>query len=274
MIEKFIITDFYTGMRLDKFVTEKVPEWISRSYIQKSIKDGVILVNSKSSKPSYKLKSNDEVIIEAPDKPEKIEILPENIPLNIIYEDKDIIVINKSPNMIVHPAYSIVSGTLVNALLYHCKDLKGIGGEERPGIVHRLDKDTSGIIIVAKNDLAMNSLASQFKDRITKKSYIALIKGKLKKSEGKINAPIMRHPTNRIKMAVIEGGKESLTLYKSLKRFSKGELVSVDLKTGRTHQIRVHFKHLGHPLWGDDVYGNTVEDKKMEINRQMLHAFK
>ncbi|BBE30871.1 pseudouridine synthase [Tepiditoga spiralis] len=268
MIEKIESKD--SGKRLDLFIKSIVPDWISRTHIQKFIKDKKILINNKKSKPSYKLKENDIIYIDIPDKPEPVEVLAENIPLDIIYEDSDIIVVNKQPNLIVHPAYSIVSGTLVNALLYHCKDLKGIGGELRPGIVHRLDKNTSGTIVIAKNDIAMNSLAKQFKDRVTKKTYLALVKGHPQK-EGKINAPIARHPTIRIKMSVVEDGKNSLTLYKNIKSFKDGSLMWITLKTGRTHQIRVHFKHIGHPLFGDEVYGK--HDNELGIYRQMLHAF-
>ncbi|KLO23905.1 MULTISPECIES: RluA family pseudouridine synthase [unclassified Marinitoga] len=272
MEENFLVTNRENGWRLDKFVVEKVPDWISRNYVQKAIKQGQIIVNGELKKPAYKIKSGEIVSIEVPDKPPIIEVIPEKIPLNVIYEDKDIIVINKPPDMIVHPVFNKVSGTLVNALLYHCKDLKGIGGEVRPGIVHRLDKNTSGVIIVAKNDLAQQSLSSQFKDRKTKKTYIALVKGILKQKYGEINAPIARHPQIRIKMAVVPGGKESITIYKVIKEFKDASLAWINLKTGRTHQIRVHFKHIGHPLLGDEVYGSV--DLKYGINRQMLHALK
>nr|WP_217671695.1 MULTISPECIES: RluA family pseudouridine synthase [unclassified Marinitoga] len=270
-----MVTNREDGWRLDKFVVEKVPDWISRTYVQKAIKQGQIIVNGELKKPSYKVKNGEVVSIEVPDKPPTIEVLPENIPLNIIYEDKDIIVINKPPSMIVHPVANKVSGTLVNAILYHCKDLQGIGGEIRPGIVHRLDKDTSGAIVVAKNDRAHQSLSAQFKDRKTKKTYIALVKGILKKKQGEINQPLARHPQIRIKMAVVPGGKESITVYKIIKEFGdKASLAWIHLKTGRTHQIRVHFKYIGHPLFGDEVYGKAYEDYKYGIKRQMLHALK
>lgn len=272
MEESFLVTNRENGWRLDKYVVDKVPDWISRTYVQKAIKQGQIIVNGDLKKPSYKLKNGEVVTIEVPDKPPTIEVLPENIPLNIIYEDKDIIVVNKPPYMMVHPVMNKVSGTLVNALLYHCKDLQGIGGEIRPGIVHRLDKDTSGVIVVAKNDLAHQSLSKQFKDRITKKTYIALIKGNVDKKEGEINQPLGRHPQIRIKMAVVPGGKESITQYKIIKEFKKGSLAWINLKTGRTHQIRVHFKYIGHPLFGDEVYGTN--DYDLGIKRQMLHALK
>ncbi|KAF2956063.1 RluA family pseudouridine synthase [Marinitoga sp. 38H-ov] len=272
MEESFLVTNRENGWRLDKYVVEKVPDWISRTYVQKAIKQGQIIVNGDLKKPSYKLKNGEVVTIEVPDKPPSIEVLPEDIPLNIIYEDKDIIIVNKPPNMIVHPVFNKVTGTLVNALLYHCKDLQGIGGELRPGIVHRLDKDTSGAIVIAKNDLAHQSLSKQFKDRKTKKTYIALVKGHLNKKTGEINQPLGRHPNIRIKMAVVPGGKESITQYKIIKEFKSGSLAWINLKTGRTHQIRVHFKYIGHPLFGDEIYGTS--DIDLGINRQMLHALK
>lgn len=275
MEENFLVTNREDGWRLDKYVVEKVPDWISRNYVQKAIKQGQIIVNGNLKKPSYKVKNGEIISIEVPDKPPVIEVLPENIQLDILYEDKDIIVVNKPPFMIVHPVYNKVNGTLVNALLYHCKDLQGIGGEIRPGIVHRLDKNTSGAIVIAKNDLAHQSLSKQFKERKTKKNYIALVKGILKKKAGEINAPIARHPNIRIKMAVVPGGKESITAYKVIKEFKNiSSLVWIRLKTGRTHQIRVHFKYIGHPLLGDEVYGNPSGDYKYDISRQMLHAIK
>ncbi|OQY10411.1 MAG: RNA pseudouridine synthase [Marinitoga sp. 4572_148] len=275
MEESFLVTNRENGWRLDKFVVEKVPDWISRTYVQKAIKQGQIIVNGDLKKPSYKIKNGEVITIEVPDKPPSIEVLPEDIPLDVIYEDKDIIVVNKPPFMIVHPVVNKVTGTLVNALLYHCTDLQGIGGELRPGIVHRLDKNTSGVIVVAKNDLAHQSLSKQFKDRKTKKTYIALIKGVLKKKNGEINAPLARHPKIKIKMAVVPGGKESITLYKIIKEFKDiASLAWINLKTGRTHQIRVHFKYIGHPLLGDEVYGKPDEDHKYGIERQMLHALR
>ena len=210
-----------------------------------------------------------------PEKPELPEILPENIPLDIIYEDKDILVINKQPGIITHPIPSHTSGTIVNAVLYHCKDLQGIGGVLRPGIVHRLDKDTSGVMVIAKNDLAHQSLTKQFKDRLTEKLYVCLVKGVPKKKEGDIEINIARNPILRVKMTVTQSeyGKPALTHYKVVREFDDlASLVFAYPKTGRTHQIRVHMKYIGHPLMGDEVYGRAKEDEIFGIKRQMLHA--
>lgn len=223
-------------------------------------------------KASYKIKDGDVVEIEIP-KPRDYEILPEKMELSILYEDTDIIVVNKPPGMIVHPLPNKSSGTLVNALLAHCDDLQGIGGVMRPGIVHRLDKDTSGVIIVAKNDLAHKSLSKQFKDRVVTKTYIAIVNGRIEKKRGKIDLPIARHPQIRVKMAVVKDGKPSLSEYRVLKYFDNlATLVLVFPKTGRTHQIRVHFKSIGHPLLGDEVYGHGKRDSIFGVERQMLHA--
>ncbi|MFN3691952.1 MAG: RluA family pseudouridine synthase [Fervidobacterium sp.] len=269
------VTSREDGWRLDKFLMEKTPSWISRTYIQKAIKNGEVLVNGTSKKPSYKVKYGDIITLNVPETPELPEILPENIPLNIIYEDKDILVINKQPGIITHPIPSHTSGTIVNAVLFHCKDLQGIGGILRPGIVHRLDKDTSGVMVIAKNDLAHQSLMKQFKDRLTEKTYICLVKGIPEKKEGNIEINIARNPVLRVKMTATESeyGKPALTHYKVIREF--GTVAAVVLaypKTGRTHQIRVHMKYIGHPLLGDEVYGKAKEDVIFGIRRQMLHA--
>ena len=269
------VTSRENGWRLDKFVMEKTPEWISRTFIQRAIKNGEVLVNGTSKKPSYKVKSGDIITLNAPEAPEIPEILPEDIPLDIIYEDRDILVINKQPGIITHPIPSHTSGTIVNGVLYHCKDLQGIGGVLRPGIVHRLDKDTSGVMVVAKNDLAHQSLTKQFKDRLTEKLYICLVKGVPKRKEGDIEINIARNPVLRVKMTVTnsEYGKPALTHYKVVREFGDiAALVFAYPKTGRTHQIRVHMKYIGHPLMGDEVYGRAKEDEIFGIKRQMLHA--
>ncbi|SHH49611.1 ribosomal large subunit pseudouridine synthase D [Thermosipho atlanticus DSM 15807] len=268
------VTAREVGWRLDKYVQEKAPDWISRTFIQKAIKKGEVRVNNEVKKPSYKLKLGDIVALNLPERPKTVEILPENIPLKILYEDKDIIVVNKDPGIIVHPTPSISSGTLVNALMYHCKDLQGISGELRPGIVHRLDKDTSGVIVVAKNDKAHQSLSQQFKDRVTEKVYAAIVHGIIKKDYGTIEVSLARNPVVRTKMAPLEWGKNALTYYKVLKRFGIGTLVLVFPKTGRTHQIRVHMKYIGHPLLGDELYGKGQKDAVYGAKRQMLHALK
>ncbi|HHW58065.1 MAG TPA: RluA family pseudouridine synthase [Clostridia bacterium] len=255
------------GKRIDVFLAAELD--YTRSYIKKLIVDGLVLVNGKTVKPSYKVKENDEVVVNIPEA-EKIDVLPENIPLDILYEDDDIIVINKPQGMVVHPAPGNYSGTLVNALLYHCKNLSGINGILRPGIVHRLDKDTSGVMVVAKNDKAHISLSNQIKERSVLKKYIAIVEGAIKDEEGKIEAPIGRHPFDRKKMAVIEDGRYALTLYKVLERFKENTLVEAVIKTGRTHQIRVHMAYIGHPVVGDPVYG--FKKQKFKLEGQALHS--
>ncbi|MBT1278902.1 RluA family pseudouridine synthase [Thermoanaerobacter sp. CM-CNRG TB177] len=255
------------GKRIDVFLAAELD--YTRSYIKKLIVDGLVFVNGKTVKPSYKVKENDEVVVNIPEA-EKIDVLPENIPLDILYEDDDIIVINKPQGMVVHPAPGNYSGTLVNALLYHCKNLSGINGILRPGIVHRLDKDTSGVMVVAKNDKAHISLSNQIKERSVFKKYVAIVEGVIKDEEGKIEAPIGRHPVDRKKMAVIEDGRYALTLYKVLERFKENTLIEAVIKTGRTHQIRVHMAFIGHPVVGDPVYG--FKKQKFKLKGQALHS--
>ncbi|MGB9790677.1 MAG: RluA family pseudouridine synthase [Thermotoga caldifontis] len=258
------------GQRLDLFLLSRLPKIISRSFLQKLIKEGQIRVNGRIEKPSYRVKPNDEITLPDRPAPRQLEILPEPIELEILYEDQDIIVVNKPAGMIVHPIPSHTSGTLVNALLYHCKDLQGIGGELRPGIVHRLDKDTSGVMVVAKNDLAHRSLSQQFKNRDVFKMYLALVQGRPEKSEGEIQINVARHPTLRVKMTVAKEGRVALTHYRVLKSFGQlGSLVAAYPKTGRTHQIRVHMKYIGHPILGDRLYGRA---DPIPVDRQMLHA--
>ncbi|SHF26911.1 23S rRNA pseudouridine1911/1915/1917 synthase [Thermoanaerobacter uzonensis DSM 18761] len=255
------------GKRIDVFLAAELD--YTRSYIKKLIVDGLVFVNGKTVKPSYKVKENDEVVVNIPEV-EKIDVLPENIPLDILYEDDDIIVINKPQGMVVHPAPGNYSGTLVNALLYHCKNLSGINGILRPGIVHRLDKDTSGVMVIAKNDKAHISLSNQIKERSVFKKYVAIVEGVIKDEEGKIEAPIGRHPVDRKKMAVIEDGRYALTLYKVLERFKENTLIEAVIKTGRTHQIRVHMAYIGHPVVGDPIYG--FKKQKFKLEGQALHS--
>ncbi|MGI1690132.1 RluA family pseudouridine synthase [Thermoanaerobacter uzonensis] len=255
------------GKRIDVFLAAELD--YTRSYIKKLIVDGLVFVNGKTVKPSYKVKENDEVVVNIPEA-EKIDVLPENIPLDILYEDDDIIVINKPQGMVVHPAPGNYSGTLVNALLYHCKNLSGINGILRPGIVHRLDKDTSGVMVIAKNDKAYISLSNQIKKRSVFKKYVAIVEGVIKDEEGKIEALIGRHPVDRKKMAVIEDGRYALTLYKVLERFKENTLIEAVIKTGRTHQIRVHMAYIGHPVVGDPVYG--FKKQKFKLEGQALHS--
>lgn len=259
-----------TGQRLDLFLLSRLPKIVSRSFLQKLIKEGQIRVNGRIEKPSYRVKPNDEITLPDRPAPKQLEILPEPIELEILYEDQDIIVVNKPAGMIVHPIPSHTSGTLVNALLYHCKDLQGIGGELRPGIVHRLDKDTSGVMVVAKNDLAHRSLSQQFKNREVFKMYLALVQGRPEKSEGEIQINVARHPTLRVKMTVAKEGRVALTQYRVLRSFGQlASLVAAYPKTGRTHQIRVHMKYIGHPILGDKLYGRA---DPIPVDRQMLHA--
>jgi 23S rRNA pseudouridine1911/1915/1917 synthase len=255
------------GKRIDVFLAAESD--YTRSYIKKLIVDGLVFVNGKTVKPSYKVKENDKVVVNIPEA-EKIDVLPENMPLDILYEDDDIIVINKPQGMVVHPAPGNYSGTLVNALLYHCKNLSGINGILRPGIVHRLDKDTSGVMVIAKNDKAHISLSNQIKERSVFKKYVAIVEGVIKDENGKIEAPIGRHPVDRKKMAVIEDGRYALTLYKVLERFNENTLVEAVIKTGRTHQIRVHMAYIGHPVVGDPVYG--FKKQKFKLEGQALHS--
>ncbi|MCS7175141.1 RluA family pseudouridine synthase [Pseudothermotoga sp.] len=258
------------GQRLDLYVLSKLPKIVSRSFLQKLIKEGQIKVNNRVEKASYRVKPNDEISLPDRPTPQQVEIVAEPIELQILYEDPDLIVVNKPAGMIVHPIPSHTSGTLVNALLYHCKDLQGIGGELRPGIVHRLDKETSGVIVVAKNDFSHRSLSAQFKNREVFKMYFAVIHGCPDELEGEIQINLARHPTVRVKMTVAREGRSAVTLYKILKRFGNlASLAAVYPKTGRTHQIRVHMKYIGHPILGDRLYGKA---DPVHVERQLLHA--
>ncbi len=258
--------------RLDHFLVE-VQNDLTRSYIQKLIEENFVNVNGCPAKAKYKLKIDDIVDLTVPD-PKPLEVKAEPIPLNIVYEDSSILVIDKPAGIVVHPAPGHTSGTLVNALLHHCKDLKGIGGVERPGIVHRLDKDTSGLLLVAKSDSALQSLSQQFKERTIKKIYLAITKGKVKPSRGTINVPIGRHKINRKKMSSnISQGREAETKYEVIKQNNKASLVRLFPKTGRTHQIRVHLASLGYPILGDSLYGGNPGKELPSIPRQALHAY-
>ena len=263
------VSDEETGERIDSFLSGKTE--FTRTRIQQLIKDKNITVNGKATKSSYKIEENDEIAIEVPEA-ETTEINPENIKIDIVYEDSDIAVINKQAGLVVHPAHGHYSGTLVNAILYHIKDLSGINGEIRPGIVHRLDKDTSGLIVIAKNDKVHTALTEMFQEKKIRKTYLAILKGKLNKSEGKIVTQIGRDKNDRKKMTVIDDitkGKNAITNYKVVSQNNLFTLVKVNIETGRTHQIRVHMRHLGYPILGDSVYGRKDNEK-----RQMLHAYK
>ena len=271
MTEYFLKTDEDTvGERIDKFIAFSLGD-LSRSYVQKLIDVGNITVNGRKIKASYKVGDLDDIYVCTPDAVIP-DILPEDIPLDILYEDNDVIVVNKPKDMVVHPAAGHYTGTLVNALMYHCRDnLSGINGVMRPGIVHRIDKNTTGSVIACKNDQAHESIAAQLKEHSIKREYRAVVAGNLSDDEGTINAPIGRSLKDRKKMAVLlSGGKNAVTHYKVLKRFKDCTYVSCVLETGRTHQIRVHMASIGHPILGDELYGSIKSPYK--LNGQMLHA--
>ncbi|NLO89334.1 MAG: RluA family pseudouridine synthase [Clostridia bacterium] len=266
---RVVVEEDRAGQRIDAFLASQNPR-LSRSQVQKIIEDGRVKVNGKRVKKNYKLKPRDLVVFSIPE-PQKITLEPQNIPLNIIYEDGDIIVVDKPRGMVVHPAPGNYSGTLVNALLYHCKDLSGINGVLRPGIVHRLDKDTSGVIIAAKNDFAHRRLAEQIKKHEFKRIYTALVHGTVMQNRGIIEAPIGRDPKDRKKMAVVfKNSKPAVTYLRVLERFEDYTLLELELKTGRTHQIRVHMSYLKHPVVGDTKYGRRKNE--FGIEGQLLHA--
>lgn len=266
--EKLLVAEEMEGERLDIFVTENL-EGISRATVQNLIKAGQILVNGQPFKASYHLREGEEVEVELPE-PQAVAIEAQNIPLDIIYQDEDLVIVNKPKGMVVHPAHGNWDHTMVNALLYHIKDLSGINGELRPGIVHRLDKDTSGVMVVAKNDSAHRSLAEQIKVHSIKREYTALVHGVIKENLGTIDAPIGRSKLDRKKMAVVKDGRTAVSDYEVMQRFTNYTLVKVSLMTGRTHQIRVHFAHVKHAVVGDPLYGTTK--KHFDLESQALHA--
>jgi 23S rRNA pseudouridine1911/1915/1917 synthase len=274
--EQFAIEQSMPGVRIDAYLRTRYPA-VSRGTIQRLIESGDILVNGRQVKATHAPRAGEIVSVVWPEaKPARAQ--PEEIPLNVLFEDKDLLVLNKAPGIVVHPAAGNEAGTLVNALLHHCRgELSGIGGVARPGIVHRLDKDTSGCLLVAKNDSTHMKLAEQFAGREVTKLYDAILCGELRRERGEIRAPIARHPTQRKRMAAVVGGREAWTSYEVTGRLRGATLVRAQLHTGRTHQIRVHFQHLGFPLVGDDTYGrkhNTRlrEETGYKAPRQMLHA--
>lgn len=269
--ETFLITNENVGNRLDKFLSSIESLELTRSAIQNLIDKGEVLVNTKLVNKNYKLRLNDVIVLNIP-KPEVLNIVAEDIPLNIVYEDDYLLVVNKPKGMVVHPAPSNYSGTLVNALMYHCKDsLSGINGVIRPGIVHRIDKNTSGLLVVAKTDMAHLGLAEQIKEHSFTREYEAIVLGRFKNLTGTINAPIGRHPIDRKKMCVTEkNSKEAITHYEVLEQFDKHSHIKCILETGRTHQIRVHMAYIGHSVLGDNIYGKPYKN----FNGQCLHAKK
>ncbi len=264
----FTVTDF--NMRLDKFLTEKLPD-MSRSHIQKLIRDGNVTVNKKTVKANYKVSLGEIVEIDIPE-PECLDIVPENIPLDILYEDDDILVVNKPKGMVVHPAPGHYSGTLVNAIMFHCKEnLSGINGVLRPGIVHRIDMNTTGSLLICKNDKSHRFLAEQLKEHSITRKYHAIVYGNLKEDSGTIASPIGRHPVERKKMSTkAKNGRPAVTHYQVLERFGNFTYIECQLETGRTHQIRVHMSSIGHPILGDDLYGPSKSP--YTLYGQTLHA--
>lgn len=269
----FAVLPEQEGKRIDAFVCEQL-DGITRSMVQNWIEQGhVTLASGKAVKKNYKVSAGDEVIVQMPE-PQSVEIEPENIPIDIVYEDEDIIVVNKARGMVVHPAVGNWNGTLVNALMYHCGDrLSGINGEIRPGIVHRIDKDTSGLLVVAKNDLAHQSLAEQIAYHSATREYQAIVVGAPREDQGTIDQPIGRHKVDRKKMAIVPDGRHAVTHYQVLKRFRGYSLLAFQLETGRTHQIRVHMASIGHPIIGDPLYG-LKKDRFSGLDGQCLHAWR
>ena len=269
----------HAGLRLDAFLASQIEGW-SRARLQKLIENEDVLVNGKPSKSSYKLREGDELEIELTAAP-TTDFAPENIPIDVVYEDDTLVVVNKPAGLVVHPAAGTPSGTLANALAFHFQQLPARG--VRPGIVHRLDRDTSGLIVVAKTEAALENLSDQFRDRTVFKSYVALVHGRMSPDSGKIDQPLARDRSNRTRMAVVRGGRNALTLYRVRRSFDRFTLLDVELKTGRTHQIRVHLAWLKHPVVGDETYGggrdNTIQDPKLRahvrnLKRHFLHAEK
>ena len=267
--KKFVCSADLKGMRIDKAISELCPE-ISRSYGAKLIEDKNVLINGKCAKASTKLSEGDEIALNLPE-PETLQVKAQDIKLDIVYEDSCLIVINKPVDMVVHPSAGHEDGTLVNALMAHCgENLSAINGVMRPGIVHRIDRDTTGLLVVAKGDAAHENLSAQLKERTLKRRYFAIVHNNITEDKGTVSAPLGRNPNDRKKMAVVKDGREAVTHFEVLERFGRYTYVALDLDTGRTHQIRVHMKHIGHPLLGDKTYG--VRKEEYNLPGQMLHA--
>ena len=277
----FTVPEADVGARLDAFLASHIEDW-SRARLQRLIEDGDVLVNGRAAKASYKLRAADEIEAELTALP-PTSFLPEDIPIDVVYEDNDLIVLNKPAGIVVHPGAGAKTGTLANALAFHFQNLSTAGGVARPGIVHRLDKDTSGLLVAAKTEQAHGNLADQFREREVFKSYVALVHGQLERDRGEIDEPIARDPRHRTRMAIVRGGRSALSIYRARERFDRFTLVDVELKTGRTHQIRVHLAWIKHPVVGDETYGSgrdkTVADRTIrsqigQLGRQFLHAEK
>ena len=257
-----------TGLRLDHYLACKLPQY-SRNHFQNLIRDGRVTVDAKPARANHRIRTGEQITVRIPP-PKEVEIAPENIDLDIVYEDGDIAVINKPQGMVVHPAVGNYTGTLVNALLYHCKELSGINGEIRPGIVHRIDKDTSGLLVIAKNDFAHRILAKQIQKKEVSRIYLAIAEDNIRQDNGTICAPIGRNPSDRKKMAVVASGRNAVTHFRVLERYSFCTYLELKLETGRTHQIRVHLNHIGHPIVGDPLYGRR--NQRFSLKGQALHA--
>ena len=279
LLQQLSVTDQDAGERLDAFLAKHVEGW-SRARLQRLIDDQAVLVNGVASKSSHKLRANDQIEVELTPAP-TTAFVAEDISIEIVFEDDDLVVVNKPAGMVVHPAAGISSGTLANALAFHFQQLSKRGGEARPGIVHRLDRGTSGLLVVAKTETAHENLADQFRAREVFKSYVALVHGQIEKRKGQIDQPIARDPRYRTRMAIVRGGREELSLFGIREAFDRFTLLDVELKTGRTHQIRVHLASLKHPVVGDEIYGGgrdkTVTDAKIrgviaKLHRQFLHS--
>jgi 23S rRNA pseudouridine1911/1915/1917 synthase len=275
----FKVDDAGVDSRLDTYLASQIQTW-SRARLQRLIENEDVVVNGQSAKASYRLRKGDEIEVELVASPAEI-FEPQKIPLDIVHEDEDLIVVNKPAGLVVHPAAGIHSGTLANALAFHFQNLPASAGSIRPGIVHRLDRDTSGLLVVAKTEEALENLSEQFRDRTVFKSYIALVHGRVDNSSGRIDQPLARDPGNRTRMAVVRGGRSAITLYKVRKHYHRFTLLDVELKTGRTHQIRVHLTWLHHPVVGDETYGggrdNNIQDARLRsmvrnLGRHFLHA--